>query len=150
MSICIKHGDRVHSTPEDIVNAFSQYFSEFFSDMQLPLMQRNVNTCADIKIDRITFDDIHVAAKKLNNKLTSGPDGIPSFIVKDCICAFSAPLSKIFNLSLSSGLFPSCWKNKILSNSEKRRTNIAPICDFSKIFEIVFYLLIISYTKKHD
>ncbi|CAH1998069.1 unnamed protein product [Acanthoscelides obtectus] len=36
--------------------------------------------------------------RKLKNKMPSGVDTIPSFIVEDCIHALARPLSVIFNL----------------------------------------------------
>ena len=58
----------------------------------------------------ITPEGVFSASKSLKNKLTAGPDGVPSFIVKDCMQAFSAPLCHIFNLILHTGFFPEKWK----------------------------------------
>lgn len=38
----------------------------------------------------VTDDDINEAARKLKPNLTAGVDGVPSFVVKDCICCITS------------------------------------------------------------
>ena len=49
-------------------------------------------------------------AKTLKNKRTAGPDDIPKCLVKQCIGLIKKPLTHIYNLSLSLGVFPENWK----------------------------------------
>lgn len=42
--------------------------------------------------------------------MTSGPNGIPYFFLKDCLYALITPLMIIFNLVLKENNFPSKWE----------------------------------------
>ena len=44
-----------------------------------------------------------------------GPDAIPNRIIKDYAYELAVPVSRIFNMSLSSGLVPSMWKDAIIT-----------------------------------
>ncbi|KAK9892528.1 hypothetical protein WA026_020513 [Henosepilachna vigintioctopunctata] len=142
-------GERTYHKPTSIATAFAEYFSSVY-DISL-----NNNSCyvnhSDghdaICISSIARNQIIIAAKKLSNKLTSGPDEIPIFIVKDCIYVLSDPLTQIFNLIISKATIPKIWRSaKIVSVLKKvdpsvvnnyRPTSI--LSNFSKLFEIVVY-----------
>jgi hypothetical protein len=47
--------------------------------------------------------------RNLNASKASGPDGIPSKVLKNCADVLAAPLTTIFNCSLKSGSLPSDW-----------------------------------------
>ena len=139
--------DKVYNNPQDILDAFSQFFGSTFINSRPIPPQNYTHSPADVIIREITEEDIRTAAKKLSSKFTSGDDGIPSFIVKDCISVFSKPLCTIFNLSLRTGIFPKMWKVAkicpILKSSDAEIISnyrpISIICNFSKLFEIVLY-----------
>jgi hypothetical protein len=48
--------------------------------------------------------------KNLKNKPRAGPDDIPESLVKQCIQLITGPLTHIYNLSLSLGVFQDEWK----------------------------------------
>ena len=47
---------------------------------------------------------------KLTSSKSTGPDGIPSFILKKCLAVIAPSLTALFNLSLQQGKVPSEWK----------------------------------------
>lgn len=53
-----------------------------------------------------TFD----ALSSLNNAYSSGPDSIPSILLKNCRWSLTKPIHYFFNRSLKSGIFPKAWK----------------------------------------
>lgn len=76
---------------------------------------------------------------------SKGDDGIPAFVIKDCGFVFAETLSKIFNLSLNTGVFPCKWKKAKITPVYKNGSTtdiqnyrpIAILSTFAKIFETV-------------
>lgn len=87
--------------------------------------------------------------------MTSGPDEIPAFVVKDCAALFSYPLTVIFNLSLRSHTFPNAWKTSKICPVFKQGkkcdiSNYRPIsiiCNFCKVFESLLFDRIYSHVS---
>lgn len=139
----------VNSGARNIADTFARYFESVYrSPRSVP--SEDLARVADsslVHIDTVCEDDLISAAKKLKNKNTAGPDGIPSFVVKDCIRVLAVPLMHIFNLSLRTGVYPSIWKLSkiipVLKRGDKSDvTNYRPISilsNFSKIFEIILH-----------
>nr|CAH7714539.1 unnamed protein product [Callosobruchus chinensis] len=145
-------GEVFHTDPESIVNAFADFFKSMFDLPENPT-QSNENAilyfCNPIEIsnEQITENEILIAAKKIKNKLTSGPDQIPSFLVKDCISTLVKPLKIIFNLILKNSIFPDTWKIAKVCPIHKSQdrdliSNYRPISilnNFAKVLEIILY-----------
>lgn len=146
------------SSPDGIVNAFGDYFKSVYID------STPSNFCGDIDcnefnscitISNIPADDIYLALKKCNNNFTSGPDNIPSFLLKDCASIFMNPLHKIFNLIIKQQTVPKLWKEACITPVFKKGdvseiSNYRPIslmCNFAKIFEKTLYKQIYSSVK---
>ena len=62
----------------------------------------------------ITDDEVLCGLKNLKPSNCPGPDGVPSSILRVCCNELYAPLTKIFNLSLVLGYFPSFWKTSFI------------------------------------
>ncbi|GJQ84551.1 hypothetical protein Trydic_g20046 [Trypoxylus dichotomus] len=87
------------STPADIVDAFGEYFSRIYIEFHsnhLPIFNDASN--ATIKVSSITQKDVELALRKTKNSFTSGSDGIPGFVVRDCADTLAKSLRVIFNL----------------------------------------------------
>lgn len=63
----------------------------------------------------ITENDIASELRSLNIHKSTGPDGIPNFILKSLATELSRPLCLIFRSSLEAGKFPSLWKSSYIS-----------------------------------
>lgn len=146
------------SCPKDVVNAFADHFAKSFALNNNPAVNLmcssiNVNT---LNIGCISEENVYKAIQKLKPKLTSGPDQIPAFIVRDCASVFTKPLTVLFNLSLKTCIFPSKWKLSRISPVFKKdnKSNIlnyrpiAIINNFAKVFETVLHT-IFSYHILH-
>lgn len=143
--------------PQGIVNSFASFFeSVFVQSCHSLCTDDSSNNQINLKLPTISEEDVFKAIKRLKNKMTAGPDEIPSFFVKDCSRVFAFPLSVIFNLSLSSHKFPSVWKEAricpIFKNGEESSIeNYRPISIlsiFSKVFEMIIYDHIYSSISK--
>lgn len=141
-----------YTDPQDIVNIFGNFFKSVFLPSELEESEAldvmsNFDSLNNIISESVTEREIKEASKKLKNKMTSGPDGIPSFIVKDCISVFVTPMYIIFNLALKTSVFPNRWKEAkvvpIFKNGDKSHIinyrSISILSNFSKLFEVVLY-----------
>ncbi|SCV65615.1 hypothetical protein ANAPC5_01201 [Anaplasma phagocytophilum] len=102
------------------------------------------------------MEEIAEAIKKLKPKLSTEADSIPSFIINGCGEWFLPVLKHVFNLSLTSGVFPPFWKNAmsvlIFKSGDAFVTNnnrpISLLHGFSKMFELVFHNRIHFYFRQ--
>lgn len=147
-----------HSSPDEVANIFADYFSKCYSSCHQSFQPGDDKiSCHDflhsVRVDHV---EIAEAIRKLKPKFSSGVDGIPSFIIKGCGDLFIPILKHIFNLSLSSGVFPSLWKKSVIvpilkSGDASVVTNYRPVsllCGFSKVFEIVVHTRMLFYFRQ--
>ena len=96
--------------PKDIVNEFSSFFSTVYVTPSGAPAAMKFSHCTSNQFgDAIRFSEESIldALNTLSVKMTSDPDGIPSFILKDCAVAFVTPLRISLSLSLVKGVvFP--------------------------------------------
>lgn len=144
------------STPENIVNAFSDYFQESFVISNIePNNSFNELVYDNLSLEHFTEDEVLACLKKIKPKTTMGPDMIPAFLLHDCACVFSFPLTILFNLALKNNTFPDVLKNsKIIPVFKKGDRSIVEnyrpitiINNFSKAFEILLYDPIFYFIK---
>lgn len=91
----------------------------------------------------LSQDIVLKSAKSMKATMTSGPDNVPSFFIKDCASVLDYPLTIIFNMALKTGVFPSDWKSAkicpVYKAGDKTIVNnyrpIANIQNFAKVFE---------------
>ena len=151
------HNDTSYDNPNDIVNGFASFFSNVYlpkSDVRKdsPILYPT-NIC--INVGNLTENNIKDAIKKLPNKMTSGHDLIPSFVVKDCAVAFIPPLLILFNHILKESTFPKTWKLARVCpvlksgspNNLENYRSISILCNFAKVLEIALYSQIYSQIK---
>ena len=151
----MKYDEANLSSPDEIVNAFREFFESAHTNSD---NQRDASTLCDkapqlfISIESVTEEDIYIALRKSKNSLTTGPDGVPSFLLRDCACVFISPLLKLFNLILQQSNMPHLWKQSCIcpvfkSGNIADIKNYRPIsllCNFAKTFETVLYKYIYS------
>lgn len=139
------------SSTEEIAELFLVQFSNVFSNPSTS--SRDImDAAASVPVysavgphHLITDEMVLSAAKRLKKSTGCGPDGIPSVVLKQCINAISSPLTLIFNSSLETGLFPSCWKESFVFPVHKKGCKrnvsnyrgIASLCATSKLFELI-------------
>lgn len=135
---------------EEIVSSFAHYFSNVYvtsdtfttdsftfpsaltSDLNLFSVVLNITDVLN-ELDTITY------------KSNPGPDMIPSIFFSNCKFVLTIPLLYLYNLSLSTGTFPTVWKTSFVTPISKGGdissvTNYRPISLLSiipKIFESI-------------
>ena len=99
------------SKDSDKANLLNQAFSSFFTiDPASPAiapLDPSLVCCEDLLC---TVDSVSKLISSLPTCTSPGPDGIPSLLLKSTACSITEPLKHIFNLSISTGSFPSPWK----------------------------------------
>ena len=143
--------------PEDILNAYANFFEKSFSTVDSANIISDDNSLYNNNINITSFseEEVLMALKKIKPKLTAGPDGIPAFLLKDCASIFAHPLKILFNLSLKCRYFPDIWKySKVCpvykKGNKNEITNFRPItiiCSFGKAFEILLHNCIYPHIK---
>ena len=99
------------------------------------------------KFKKVTNKEILDTCKKLKPKSSSGPDGIPSKVIKEIATEISKPLTHIVNLSLLTGEIPTELKESIIKpifkdGDKKEASNHRPISllnAISKLLEKVIH-----------
>lgn len=159
-------GGVVVDDPTTVANLFNDFFVdaplEIYNNIQAPMdggcmgpgLQKNFYLFPYAEDELISL-----ITKKLKTKSSSGPDAIPSSLVKKIFPAISAPLCHIINISFSSGTFPDSLKvTKIIpvlkKKADKRNVeNYRPIAltsCFSKIFEYAFLNRLLPFLKQEN
>lgn len=155
--------DRVASTTPDICNLFAERFASVFVDEYLSddeVHSATQDVPADVCCSSgfiVTDSDIINASKKLKSSVSPGPDGIPTCILVKCAHLLLEPLRHIFNLSLTTGSFPSQWKRSymfpVFKKGDRRDASnyrgITSLCSSSKLMEILVSNFLMSKFKTY-
>lgn len=144
----MKIGDVKLSNPQDIVDSFANFLSSAYTSSSVESQDYSSKPNFDnLDFKPVTDDEILLAIGKLKNKMSSGPDNIPSFLVKDCSHVIVTPLKIIFNLSLNNQSFPRIWREARVCpifksgdrSSIENYRGVVMLSNFSKIFETILY-----------
>ena len=140
----------VLSDPIEIANSFNVYFASIgdnlASEIKTPT-NKNINftsylknpTKNRLKFTHITEEDTIKAIDNLENKNSSGHDGISNKLLKLIGHVLCKSLTLIINKMLTSGIFPDAFKTaKNYSDTEKRRFSafVQLQADFSFTYNI--------------
>ncbi|CAK1552189.1 unnamed protein product [Leptosia nina] len=147
----------------EAAGAFASFFSNVFL-FDPPLLDfENCNnsdgTCLNDSIDIVglTLNDVISGIKQLKSNSSIGPDGIPPDFIKIYRDVFSVPLHHIFNVSLTSGIYPSRWKlsrvTPIPKSSNKAMVEeyrpVAISSSPAKLFESILHKYIYAQVNKY-
>lgn len=107
--------DGITLSQQDCANAFAEYFYSVYNPNPAQLDPAAASAAggaggARVHIDVLEPADVDYALARLGAKRSAGPDGIPSFLFKDCRKVLAEPLLYIFNICLRSATFPEKWK----------------------------------------
>ena len=149
-----------------IANAFNSYFTQAGPNLDKSIPQNNANfmsylanPCMNTIYFHATFEaEICSIVNSFRNNTASGIDDFSPRIIKRIIKEISKPLCHIFNLSLSSGIFPNKLKiarvTPVFKKGDKcELSNYRPIsvlpC-FSKILERIVYNRTVKFLDQNN
>ena len=143
--------------------ALNSYFKSVFTKEDTKNLPNLADPSSEVlfpNISDITFsvEGLRQLLSNLDTNKASGPDEIPSFILKQFAVEISPILQVIFTKSLSSGLLPSDWKKGNIcpvfkkgrrdEASNYRPISLTSIC--SKTMEHIIFHNIMSHLNAND
>ena len=96
----------------DKANLLNSFFHSVFSPAQATITTSNLPLSSDTALSNIqlTENEVFKALDGLDPSKACGPDGIPGKLLKMTANIIAPSLCYIYNLSLSQGVVPACWK----------------------------------------
>ncbi|CAH2109339.1 unnamed protein product [Euphydryas editha] len=161
----MSNGESSTDNGDDICNMFASYFQSVYSPntklgsevSTSAFLSRFKNTSDSFSNIKIDMDAIITYLKKLDRSKGAGSDDLSPIFLIMCADELAVPLSLIFNLSLSTGIFPEKWKlAKVVpihkSDAKDIVSNYRPIAilpALGKVFEGLIAPILQSYFKKY-
>ena len=153
----------VTSDPFQVANSFNSFFSSVAesvrstipeSDKHFSEFLRNQNPNS-LFLSLVTVDEVFKLIQSLSPSKSSGPNSIPTNILKLISAEISNPLSDLINLSFQTGVFPSILKlSKVIpvfkKGSALQPSNYRPISllsNIDKIFEKLVHKRLSSFLE---
>ena len=133
-------------TSQEKANTLSSFFMQCFNYSTEPLSFADMDTLgATIDCPEeflCTVDEVRHLLEALDTKKSTGPDEIPAKILKIVASNIAPSVTKLFNLSIGSGLFPISWKSSNIvaipkSSEMKNPSNYRPISLLSIISKML-------------
>jgi hypothetical protein len=142
---------------EQFLKNFSSKFHHNHNELIIP----NFPTRTDAMIDNILISSANVRKllQNLDPGKQGGEDGISNRMLKIIACSLALPLSKMFNLFLRTGSFPTNWKLGIVvpifknKGSKSDPVNYRPVTllnSLSKVFERLVFDAILLHLQQND
>ena len=149
----------------EISDAFNSYFTSIGEKLANKIPSSNVNpvsyiqsTNTEFSFEEIGLCTVNCLLKTINANKATGPDKIPGRLLKIAADILSPSLTKLFNRSLSKGIYPTDWKMAkvlpIFKNGKKcDLSNYRPISIISavaKVFGRTIYDQFYSYLTSNN
>ena len=149
-------------TDLDKANTLNKFFASVFTienknelPDEEPTKYSNGITITDIIITPKAIED---RLKQLDTSKATGPDGIPSKVLKELANELAEPLSILFNKSVNEGSLPDDWKQAHVTaifkkGSKSEPGNYRPVSLTSivcKVFESLIRDAIVSHMKDNN
>lgn len=120
--------DQIISTAKGKAELFAKQFAENSTlnpppNMALP----SINNCNFIMHDlKFKVKSVRHILCNLDCSKASGLDGIPAIVLKKCAPELAPVLTRLFQISYDSGIFPSCWKTARVQPIPKKGSKTLP------------------------
>lgn len=137
-----------NSVAEDlssVTELFAKFFRSVYTEDSSSSTAPDLGTESNITNHGISFsvDQVGAALVAIKSKTCTGPDDIPSILLKECSSALVWHLTHLFNYSLMHGVFPKLWKSSYiipihksgLKNWVENYRGIAILSVIPKLFE---------------
>lgn len=157
----LKIGDSYTNSDEekaDVLNSFFVSQTHLDDIHREPLAEVERLTHIGLRHLDVSPNEVCDVLSNLEVGKAAGPDGINNIVLKHCATQLSVPLSRLFNLSLSSGIFPGTWKEANVTPIYKKNdpadpSNYRPISLLStvgKTMEKVIHKHLFNYLRDNS
>ena len=171
----LKHREQMQyrlQKPEDIANSFNQYFTSVAESLKSTIPHQDyvvteqfqkLLSDKDIKqkgfsIPLISENEVVTWLKSLNPHIATGSDRLSAKLLRSVGPGIAQTLQDIVNTSISTGKFPSNWKEAVVKPLHKGGDNktvnnyrpISILCVASKLIEIHVYSSLYKYFVNND
>ena len=154
----------ISSNPEDVSEAFNDFFTNIAGKIRskIPYTRHlffkwltNPNP-ASFFLTPTSPSEISNVLSSLSKNKASGPNSIPYIIISSNLNSFSSILSKIINLSFSTGVFPNVlkeakvipiFKNKGSPFDAENYRPISLLSNIDKIFQKIMHKRLMSFLE---
>ena len=149
----MQFGDVRTTNETEQANLFADFFRSNYENASTQGVQQPPAVVSpsteDFQLDiNFVLEELHA----VNTKKGMGPDGMHPLLLKNCASHLAAPLTAIFNESLSTGLFPDKWKRSSVSPIFKKGARskienyrcIAKLQTVAKFFEHLVNVKLLS------
>jgi hypothetical protein len=151
--------NKTYTTPKEKANVFNNFFLQKskLPDLKPQLPEFEYKTNARLESVSATVEATESIINSSDPSKANGPDNISNRLLKKVCSSISRPLTKIFNMSFSSGKFPDIWKhanvNPLHKDDDRQfKKNYRPISllsNISKILEKHAFVAIYNYCMTH-
>ncbi|XP_037045741.1 uncharacterized protein LOC119081106 [Bradysia coprophila] len=136
-------GDEKAEGPEGVCALFSRFFRSVYVPDESPSSAFGVNKMEEVYSYVLTDSEVLAALRGIDVCKGNGPDDVSPLVIKNCAESLLSPLSRIFNFSLGSSVFPARWKSSYLTPIHKSGSRsdvsnyrgIAILATLGKLFE---------------
>jgi len=162
----VVHNNQVYTNDSAIADAFNNYFVEIAHDLRksLPPIGKSYKNylkspvCNSFYCQNTSYTEIIDIISNIKSTGSSGPDNVPSLIIKHSKYAVADVLAYLCNYSFNEGVFPHCLKSSkvipLFKNGDRKLvSNYRPISllnVFSKILEKLMCNRLNSYLTKYN
>lgn len=112
----------------------------------------------EFRFEEVSRELVKRSLQQVKSKKAAGLDNIYPRILQECALELSLPLAHVFNLSLSSGVFPHQWKVARIQPVFKQKGDrsdparyrpIALLCSISKVLETFAHKQLLAFCMAH-
>ena len=128
-----------HGDLDKLCDNINNFFVSISDDLT-PLGPRNTSESVVPDNLIISEQDVEECLMGLDIKKAPGPDGIPTWLLRDMTCILSKPICHLFNISLSHSYLPAIWKSANITCIPK----VSPPTDITSDLRPISLLPIIS------
>ncbi|RUA05525.1 MAG: hypothetical protein DSY43_04445 [Gammaproteobacteria bacterium] len=161
----LKIGDQIVSSPADIAEEFNSHFTNIGLQLASEIPESVIDPLSYLQPINKTFsfktvDDqvILKLLKTIDGKKATGLDNIPCKLLKIAADIVAPSLTRVFNQSIATGVFPIDWKlarvTPIFKKGSKSDLNnyrpISVLPVVAKIFEKVIYDQLYTYLNSNN